>query len=79
MFTIYLLKNLDLSNRNLDIFNSKDYFNKPFDSTKTFLTEINEGYNDDVYEIRLDSNNLKDAELYNFIHVKRMSVNTNKN
>jgi hypothetical protein len=78
MFTIYLLKNLDLSYRNLDIFNSKEYFNKPYDSTKTFITETNEGYNDDVYEIRLNGNKLKEVKIYNFINVKRISVNNNK-
>lgn len=77
MFTIYLLKNLDLSNRNLDIFNSKDHFNKPFDPTKTFITEINEGYNDDSYEIRLNNNKLKEVKIYNFINVKRISINNN--
>jgi hypothetical protein len=78
MFTIYLLKNLDLSYRNLDIFNSKEYFNKPYDSTKTFITETNEGYNDDVYEIRLNGNKLKEVKIYNYINVKRISVNNNK-
>jgi hypothetical protein len=78
MYTIYLLKNLDLSYRNLDIFNSKEYFNKPYDSTKTFITETNEGYNDDVYEIRLNGNKLKEVKIYNFINVKRISVNNNK-
>ena len=77
MFTIYLLKNLDLSYRNLDIFNSKDYFNKPFDPTKIFITEINEGYNDDSYEIRLNNNKLKEVKIYNFINVKRISINNN--
>jgi len=62
----------------LDIFNSKEYFNKPYDSAKTFITETNEGYNDDVYEIRLNGNKLKEVKIYNFINVKRISVNNNK-
>lgn len=77
MYTIYLLQKLDLSYRNLDIFDSKKYFNKPFGSTKTFITETNEGYNDDIYEIRLNGNKLKEIKIYNFINVKRISVNNN--
>ena len=62
----------------MDIFNSKEYFNKPYDSAKTFITETNEGYNDDVYEIRLNGNKLKEVKIYNYINVKRISVNNNK-
>jgi len=78
MFTIYLLQKLDLAYRNLDIFNSKEHFNKLYDPLITFITETNEGYNDDIYEIRLNGNKLKEVKIYNFINVKRITVNNNK-
>jgi hypothetical protein len=77
MSTIYLLKSLDLSYNDINNFESKKYFNRSYDIKKTFITEIKEGYNDDIYEIKLTGNKLKEIKIYNFVNVKRISLNRN--
>lgn len=77
MDTFILLKSLDLSSRNLDVFNCKNYFNKPYDINKTFITLTNDGYNDDIYEISLGKNLLKEFKINNYTSLKRIFLYKN--
>jgi len=77
MDTFILLKSLDLSSKNIEYFNSNQYFNKPFDINKINITETNEGYNDDIYEISLGKNKLKEIKIYNFENVKKIYLYKN--
>ena len=57
--SITLLKKLELSDSNLSEFDSTKYYNKGF-------------YNDDIYEILLDKNNLTAIKITNFVNLKRL-------
>jgi hypothetical protein len=72
MDTFILLKSVDLSSKNITYFDSNIYFNKKYDNTNT-----NKEYNDDIYEISLGKNKLKEIKIYNFTELKRIYLYKN--
>jgi hypothetical protein len=77
MSSFFLLKFLDLADKNLTSFNSDTYFNVKDSPNSIDSTDSKNSYNDDTYHISLKNNKFKDLKINNFLKLKQLTLSTN--